>query len=876
MNKPPRFADKLLEWYCNPDLLEDLQGDLHERFQHRVKRRGLFVAKLLFTIEVIAFIRPYTLRRRRKNTSSWSITLLSSYILVAMRNMRKQPLFAWINVLSLSLALASSLAIFLFVHQQVSYDRFHTRFNNIYRLLYRQTTEHGVSQLVALNGSPFGPDMHKEFPEISNYTRYWNDGSGVYTAGEQTHLIQRVALVDSTFFDVLDFRLVMGDRATALDEPNSILMTAGTALKFFPSLNAAMGQTIRERASNPENEHLYTITGIIEDPPLNSHLQFNILESISTYARENKNFNDWSGNFMNTYFLLSPSSNPKQIEAKFPEWLIRWTGVKDVNQGHAFMLQPLSGVHLDSQDVEHDYSNISKFSRTYVQLFAVLAIFILAIGAANFVNITLARASGRWKEIGVRRSLGAFRRLLIRQFMFETMLVVVIASTLAVGIDVLLIPILNDRLGLSLSFEPFFTQPTLVIVVAGAIVMLGVLVSLYPAFVLSSQRLTDVLKGTGSATQKSLVQPTLIVIQYAVSLMLIIGAFTVSKQLSFMRERDPGFQREQMLTVHMNSQANWKFAAMKQELLTSSWVAGVTASSQGLGRNIHQTSFTFQAPDGKKIDTYTSGLNVERDFFKVYGISFAQGEGFGESDETGKTTSVVINESMVRDLSVTSPLGMPATRDEDFRGTVVGVTKDFNFNSLHHKVEPLAIFCKPDWGFDEMTIKLDGRHIAEGIALAEAVWKKHVTYYPFTYTFLDDHFESLYKADAQLATVMNIMTWLALALACLGLFGLAAIVTSRRVKEIGIRKVLGASFSEIITLLYRQFALLIVIAFVAATPVTYAVVTYWLDGFAYKVEVSPMLFAGAGLLLFVAAMLAIALHTVRSARTNPVESLRSQ
>lgn len=796
--------------------------------------------------------------------------MIKNYLAIALRNLRQNPLYSFINVLSLAIGLAACLVIYLFVSDEKSFDAFHSKGKSIYRLDEVQTFPGTNAQKVALTMPGMGPALRREFPEVKSFVRFWIPTKQLVAKEDTKLLIERVAVADSTLMDVFDFPLLQGDAATCLDQPKTILLTEETALKFFKSTADAMNNTINWREKD------YKITGILKNIPENSHLEFDAVVSMVTFSSEEKGFNDqWGGNWMNTYLWLEPNADVKAMESKFPAFLSRHMSEPKINDYYKMYLQTLSDVHLGSTDIEHDYNNYRKFNGAYLNIFFVIGGFILLIAAVNFMNLTTARASHRWKEIGVRKSIGAKKLQLFVQFIFESVLLATFALALAAVLDLVFIPLLNNLIGRKLSFLHFLTTYQIAALMIGTI-LLGILSGIYPSFYMTSFNPSRVIKGGGKTEGKSIFRSTLVVVQFSLAIAMIVSTLIVVQQLSFMRNADIGFDKDQIMLVSMNKEANDKFETFKQELLRNSVIKGVTASGQRLGNNFHQWGFKVKADTGVMQIT-PSNVNVDYDYLKVYGIEIKEGRGFSKDFATDKGKAFVINETFAKELGLKETVGTPAGHDwyhNDSLGTIIGVVKDFNFNSLHYKVNTLEMVVHPEWGYDEMSIKIEKGRTEEAIALVRQQWEKFVPSFPFDYSFLDEHFEFLYRSDKQMSSVVTVMAALAILISCMGLFGLAAITTEKKTKEIGIRKALGATESQITVLLSRGFAILILLSFVIISPVTYYFLHQWLQSFAYRININPIWFLAGGLLALAIGLGTISYHTLRSAKANPVKALR--
>lgn len=800
--------------------------------------------------------------------------MFKNYLKVALRNTLKNKLISFINVFSLALGIAACLLIFLFIRDERSFDAFHSKANQIYRLDEIQSFPGTNTQNVALSMPGMGPNMKKDYPQILDFSRFWGMGRRLFQLEDKRFIIERTVNVDSTFLEMFDFKLLAGDKTTALDEPYSIVITQETAEKFFGK-EEAIGKALRM------DERLYNITGVLENVPENSHLQFDVLMSMATVTSENPDFNNQFGsNYLVTYFVFDEGTNVKDLESKMPEFLLRYmppnpNSTRTVNDSYKIFFQPLKEVHLASMDIEHDYQNYRKFNGAYLDVFAVVGLFILLIAGFNFMNLITARASHRWKEIGVRKTIGAVKTQLFVQFVVEAITLGLIAFGLAILIDLAFTPVLNKLIGRTLSFDFFFAQPQWLVGAFAGTLLLGFLAGIYPSYYLASFNPVKVLKGGDVKNNKSIFRSTLVVIQFGLAIAMIVSTILVVQQLWFMKNKDIGFNKDHILLVGMNQEANTAFETMKQELLKNNLIKGVTASGQRIGNNFHQWGFKLRTDSIQGMTP--SNVNVDYDYLEVYDIEIKEGRGFSKEYASDNGYAFVINEAFANEIDLEEPVGVAAGHSwypDDTLGTIIGVVEDFNFNSLHYDINTLAMVVHPDWGYDELSVKISNENVPAAIAEVERIWNELVPGWPFDYTFLDEHFQELYRSDQQMEAVVSIMAILAIFIACLGLFGLAAITTERKVKEIGIRKILGASVMQIMVHLSKNFALLILLAFVLFSPFAYWIMGQWLENFAYRIDIGWSVFLVGGVLAFIIALLTVSYHTVRSAKANPVESLR--
>ncbi len=798
--------------------------------------------------------------------------MLKNYLIIALRNLAKHKVYALINILGLAIGMAACLIIFLFITDELSFDNLHQKKEQIYRLDEVQSFEGMSPQNVALSMPGMGPNLLNEMPEIQSFTRYWNWGSILYKHGEQQLMIETTVVVDSTFLEIFDFRLVQGDPLSALDEPYSLLVTEETARKVFDKTDVLGAQLVL-------NEDNYKITGVLADVPENSHLQFDALVSINTVTRSNPQFNDrWGSNFLVTYLLLEPNVNIANLESKFPKFLQSHMN-EEVTNYYTLYLQPLSEVHLGSVNIEHDYQNYRKFDGTYIKVFSILAFFVLVIASINFMNLSVARSSTRSKEVGIRKSIGALRRQLINQFLGESVLLTLMALVLAVMIAAVAIPSLNMITSRTLSLITLTDNMGMILIILWVACLVGIIAGSYPAFFLSSFQPAKVLKGRmDRLSKKSYLRSGLVVVQFAIAIALIVGTVLAIQQLQFMKNKDIGFNKDQMMLIPMSQTANEKYETLKNELSQQPHIKGVTASGQRMGNNLHQTGAKVKTDTAMR-ELTVSQINVDYDFLKVYDIQLKEGRSFSKEFTTDQGYGFIINESLAKELGLTSPLGAQfgfGWYHNDTLGTIIGVTEDFNFNSLHHQINTLCMHLHPEWGFSELSVKVDAQHINESIEEVRSVWNALVTDRPFEYSFLDEQFEDLYRADEQMSSIVSIIAGLAVIIACLGLFGLASITTEQRTKEIGIRKVLGASMLQLLLVLSKHFAWLVILAFLVAVPVTYYLMQEWLAGFAYRISMGVGVFIFAGGISLLVALITISFQTTKTALANPVDSLRNE
>ena len=794
--------------------------------------------------------------------------MLRNYLLITLRNIRKQKLYSFINLTGLATGIAACLIIFLFIRDETSFDVFHKKNKVIYRLCEVQSFPGTLTQNVALSMPAMGPHMWAEFPEITSFTRYFGSTNWIFNVGEKAIKIPQLARVDSTFLQIFDFELIAGDKTTALNEPYNILLTEETAFKFFGTAEV-LGKQVVRGADN------FQITGILKNVPENSHLQFDALISMSTITSQSPEFNDrWGSNYLVTYFIIPEGTNLKAMEDRFPGFLVSKMG-EEITELYKLYLQPLSQVHLGSIDTQHDYRNYRKFDGKYVSIFMILAGFVLLIAGINFMNLSIYRSVSRSKEVGLRKSLGAEKTQLVSQFIGESVIFSCIALIAALAITALLIPSLNLMTGRTMDLASLLTEPIALFSLLGITFLVGLLAGVYPAFYVSTFNPAKVLKGGSSGSKQSVFKSGLVVFQFALAIGMIAGTFITLNQLRYMKNKDLGFDKSRIVLIPASRESVNKYRTIYNEFKNLPGVAGVTATGQRLGNNLHQWSARAKNEE-ELLNITISQINVDKDFLEVYDIELLEGRTFSDeihSDLRGQ--SFLINEKLAKELGWENPVGTQlGFSGVDSLGTVIGVVKNFNYNSLHYDINTLGIYMRPDWGYDEVSVKIKPGAGEEVFAGLKEIWEQNVSDRPFEYSYLDEHFQTIYRADNQVTKVVASIATLAILIAMLGLFGLSALSTLNRIKEVGIRKVLGASGNSLLMLLTNKFTVLILISFVIAAPVTYFFMKQWLDDFAFRIEMTAAPFLWAALISFLVAFITVGYHAVKALKVNPTDILR--
>ncbi|MCF3107477.1 ABC transporter permease [Niabella sp. CC-SYL272] len=799
--------------------------------------------------------------------------MIKNYFKTAWRNLWRNKVFTAINIIGLALGIGVSLVIILFVMYEQSFDDFHTR--NLYRLNEVQKQEGlAASQKVPISMFPMASTMKQEFPEIVNFTRVRRAEKYQATYGEKRMDLPRAFFVDSAFLDMFNFKLLSGDRQHALQQPLSAVITASAARKLFGSENP-VGKRIMHYGGDTAS---LMVTGVLRDIPRNSHMQFDLLISFATDYKQ-RMMRNWGGNGWVTYFELAPHTDIRALERKFPGYLKKYLAMEDQWKNYELFLLPIKDIHARTGDIVLDLVNYRKFDKKYTDLFFVIALVILVIACINFMNLSTARSAERAREVGVRKTAGARRLQLGLQFVAESVLLCMLALLIAAAGVVLFLPKINLLIDRDLSLQ-LLNGYTWLALLSGAL-LIGIISGLYPAFYLSSFAPVKVLKGSvQTGRNKPALRNVLVVIQFSSAVFLIVTTIFAVRQLNYMQERDPGFNREQVLTIRLNGITYKKYDILKEELLRNSNITGVTGAQDQLGGHLDQSGVGFTAPGAPVRTISATRLIVDHDYLNLYKIPLVAGTNFSP-DPSLRGSEYIINETLARELMKELPHAkisdlLGSKFGFDSLGRIVGIARDFNFNSLHHKIETLFLFNQKDFGFSTLSVKLNGRQARSVMPFIKSVWEKYCPDQTLEYQFLDDHFADLYRSDKQVSTIIAILAALAIVISCLGLFGLALYAAERRTKEIGIRKVLGASVRGVVALLSAGFLKYVVIAILIACPLAWISVHKWLEGYAYRIDMVWWVFLLAGLLAAGIALITIGFQVLRAAKANPVKALRSE
>jgi putative ABC transport system permease protein len=798
---------------------------------------------------------------------------------IAMRNFLKHKGFSFINVFGLAVGIACCLLIVLYVLDETSYEKGNPKADRVYRIgLHAFLNNKPIDVVVGC--APLAPTLAKEVPEVESAARARNFGFPVFRYGEKVFSEERVFSVDPAFCDIFAVRFLHGDPKTALEKPETLVVTKSMAAKYFGAEDP-MGKVIRS-----DNRRNYLVTGVIEDCPPNTHLHYDFLASLATYADSRSTI--WINNNYYVYVLLRPGASPKAFEAKLADLVKKYVGpqvqaaigtsleqfFKSGGQ-YRYFIQPLTSIHLTSH---YDAEAEPNSDVSYVYIFSAIAVGILLVACFNFINLSTARAANRAREVGVRKTLGSSQDQLVRQFLTEAMLMSFLAVLGALAIVQLSLPAFNRLIGKHV-FIPYFQNIAVIPSLLGLAVATGLIAGLYPAFFLASFDPATVLKTeTVGSRRKSRLRNVLVVFQFAVSIILIVGTLIVQRQLHFIQNKNLGFEKEQLVIIKKTDDLADRLAGFKQELLNNPNIVVASNSTNLVSGQYGNSVFQIPGPAGQENHLLWTST-ADPDFVKTYKISMIAGR-FFEKDRPADLRSVVINEAAARELGWTEAVDKQLFAPGPTAGqgqplTVIGVMKDFHFESLHRPIRPLIMgILRSGAAGRFVTVRIGTQNVRATMAFLEATWKKFALNQAFEYEFFDDYFARVYLAEYRTGTIFLYFSMLAIIIACLGLFGLASFVTEQRTREIGIRKVLGASVSDVVLLLTGQFVRWVLIGNLFAWPIAYLVMKKWLQRFAFQAGFSVWTLLIASLLMLVFALVTVSYQTIRSAMTNPARSLK--
>jgi putative ABC transport system permease protein len=866
--QPPRLITWLVERLTNHREAEVILGDMYEEYESQIATLGKFRADIGYAVDFISLLIHRVLGNKKRSQRSNFFTMFNNYLKVAFRQLGRQRLHNFINITGLAVGLAVTFLISLFVVKELSYDRFHTKADRLY--LLPMTWKFGATQVsIASTTSAAGPVMKELFPEVETYVRIAGRPT-IFLHNQEPIEDRDVTAADSTFFDVFTFPLLLGNPQEALKQPYSIVLTEKSALKYFGE--DWRNKDVLSQGLVAQNGKSYRVTGIAKDPPVESILQFSMLMSMSSLPAKVTEPN-WDSSSMLSFVLLAPNVSPASVVADIPGRVAKKYGATH-NDYVELDLVPMKDIYLrNPKYIGFDAASDIR----YVYVFSAIAALVLIIAIINYMNLSTARSMERAKEVGVRKVVGAVRAELFWQFISESIIVSSIAIALAVGIAYLMMPLFNNISGKTLAFD-LMQHPEWI----GALLITWVLISLlggaYPAAVLSSFRPAKVLKGKlASIGFGQLLRKSLVVLQFSVSIFLIVCTLTINDQLKFMVNRKIGVDKEQLIYINMDSVARLNMKTIRNEFAS---VAGVeqTAAVNSTPVSIGSKTTVRDGDVGDK-QIMIFNIGVDEGFVATTGLEVVSGTNLSPEIPKDKTWEFLLNESAVEFFGWTNEQAVGKRMSMwQTEGVVKGVVRDFNFSPLHKPIEPLLIHSGANnAGYtNKLMVRIQGDNFESITSVLEERWKNVVPSSPFSFNFVDEQYNNLYKSETRLSTIMNVFSALAIFIAGLGLFGLASYTIMQRTKELGIRKVLGANLSGLVMVVSVGFVRLVIIAFLLAVPVSWLVMNTWLENFAYPVSFNWVMVIASGVLAVAVALGTVLYHALEAVRVNPVNSLRSE
>lgn len=795
--------------------------------------------------------------------------MFKNLLKISLRNILKDRIYSLINLVGLTVGITCSLFLVFFIIDELSYDQFHEKKEDVYRVV-TNITEVDNQFTWAIAQIPFAPAVKKDYPEVAAYTRITDAGRLMFKMGETNIYEEDLVYADSATFDLLTFSFIQGDPETALFDPNSIVITRDLAIKYFGRTDIVDESLIGENQS-------YKITGVIENLPKNTHLS-EITGFISFSSLEARQQEGSWGNFGVFTYLYTPglsdqASFEKKLEKVYDQYCAEI--FKQYGVTFKYELQNIRDIHLYSHTAGEAGVN---GDIAYVYIFSAVAFIVLLIASINFMNLATARSIGRAREVGIRKVMGSTKRQIIAQFLMESLLFTFFALLISIILIVAFLPFYNDLLDKSINVE-FMLRKEILFSLLGIIVLVGLLSGSYPAFYLSAFKPVAVLKSNSSSkTNNPFMRKILVIIQFGISVTMIISTWIVYEQLEFLRTKDLGFNKDHIIKISMfNNEMRSKIPVLKDELKKLPSVIEVGTATTSPGDGIGKNLINVEDNDGAMVERGIDLYGIDYDYLPVLGFHISEGRNFSRDFPSDTTKSVLVTEAMAKRMNWDEAIGKKfqfGVQDDDPFVEVIGVVKDYHHRSLYDVIEPVLFYLSENNRI--VHVKMQGVDPARDLAEIGTAWGKVFPNRPFEYTFLDQEFDEQYKTDQRRGKIFSIFSLLTIIIASLGLLGLAAYTTEQRTKEIGIRKVVGAGMGQIVFMISKDFLILIIISIALSIPLAYYFIKDWLQQFAYRTEIHSMTFLSAALLALVITFLTIAFHTFRAASANPANSLREE
>ncbi len=855
---PPKLAVRIIECLLDPNVRYSAMGDFEERFQAIAHQNSLSRAKLFYWIQIFLVFPAFA-----KNLLYWSVDMLKNYLKIAFRIIQRHKGYSFIKISGLSIGMACCILILLFVRFELSFDSFHTNKDRIYRVLSELDLAQGT-EIVSITAIPVAPAIKNDLQEVAYVTRITGDYQRLFNFGNKK-FFEDLNYADAEFFDIFTFPLITGDPKTALVEPFTMVISETVADKYFGKTDP-VGKTVLL-----QNSQDYKITGVMKDIPGNSHLRFDILASFSSRNNEERVKGNYWDRFSNdyTYILLSKGADIRELESKFPSFMAKHIPVED--DRYNLHLQSLKEIHFSRAN----YDIARRTNKDYLYAYSAIAFFILIIACINFMNLATARSSGRAKEVGIRKVVGARRAHLIKQFFTESVLLAILSLGGSLCLVMLFLPEFNRFIRRELTLDVFKDMGLLL----GLLVIslfVGFVSGSYPALILSAFKPARVLKKAFDKKVKELsFRAVTSVLQFSISIVLIFATAVVYAQIHYMRKRDLGFDAKQIISIPLTDHSlREKTEIFKNEILRNPSILstcasyGTPASGTGSGRSFVPEGY----PERESIHMET--LFIDYDFIETYGLTLTSGRNFSREFSTDTEHAFILNETAAKKLGWDNPVGKRfSEEDSGVEAKVIGVVKDFHYESTLYKIAPMVLTLRP-YEFSHISARIRLEDVSSVLTFLETKWREFAPEYPFEYAFVDEEFERYYNFERRQGQLFTYCSVLAIFISCMGIFGLASFTAEKRTKEIGIRKVLGASVSGIVVLLSKEFVKWVLVANIIGWPVAYFIMNRWLQSFAYRVNIGVWMFAFSAFLILIIALLTVSYQSIKTALADPINSLR--
>jgi putative ABC transport system permease protein len=797
--------------------------------------------------------------------------MFKNLLLVALRNLKKDKWYSLLNILGLTIGISFSLLLIFYIIDELSYDRYNEKADRIYRINAYVKEPDKDTMRWAITPFPMAPALSNDYPEVEEAVRFVGAGGGndiMYKNGDQRLYENKVFFVDSNLFKVFTYKFIEGNAKTALIAPNSMVLTQSVAEKFFGKNKIYIGKTLENT-----NGDVYKITAVIKDVPKNSHILFNILISRSSLPADFAN--NWGGFGFYTYVLLKPHTNVAAFEKKLLPIYDKYLApiFAQFNIKMRIGIIPVTAIHLHA-DTDNEPEELGSMS--YIYIFGAVAFFMLLIACINYMNLTTARSARRAKEIGIRKVTGSTQKQLVAQFLIESIVTACFALLLSIGVIALLLPAFNTISGKFISFTALL-QPKTLFIMLGVVVFVGLIGGSYPAFYLSKFNPVNILKGSLSkASGNAPLRKVLVIIQFSISMIMIICTWVVYGQLTYLRNKDLGFNKDQVMNLRVTGfNMRSKVTAFTNEMRNVPQVLSVSTSQAVPGQGVNLQLYSIQSKNGF-VEQGVNNYAIDENYINTLGMRMVKGRNFSGLPDT--LHSIIVNEKMAQQYGWgNDAIGKRVKFAGDTSGyylEVIGVVKDFNQQSLYNPIAPLILFYQPT--SNGIQLKLNAKDITPAIKTIESTWKKIFPDVAFQYTFLDQDFDSQYAADQKRGKIFTAFSILTIIITCLGLLGLVAFTTQQKQKEIGIRKVMGAGVAQIVPLITKGFVLLVGISCFIAFPVAYFFMHKWLHVFPYNTGLSVMPFILSAIAVLLITLITVSFHAIKAAIANPVEALRSE